>query len=110
MDIVFSIWIGLLSAITLLIVMGRLGLRKFMGYPAIVDVLATTFLAMLLHGTYAGMAAAVVGGLFLSLAITVIRKTYGYATFSWSGWIYHEGVYYTQLKSMCNQVKGVLNG
>ena len=96
----FAITIGILSAIVILIVMARLGLRKFMGYPAIMDVLVTIFLAALLHGTYAGMTAAVIGGLFFSLMITVIRRCYGYTRLTRTGWKYYEGEYYTRTKNV----------
>lgn len=87
----FAAGIGILSAIVLLIVMARLGIRKFMGYPAVLDVVVTLTLAWLLHGTYVGMTAAIIGGLFFSLMITIIRKTLGYQRLTTRGWVSSQG-------------------
>ena len=79
---------GILMAITIFIVMARIGnIRKWMGYPAFLDAGVVLLLALLLHGTFGGMAAAISGGLFFSLMITVIRRYYGYAKFTRRGWV-----------------------
>lgn len=75
---IFAIFIGILSALVVLIAMARMDIRKFMGYPATMDILVTVLLIAMLHGSYVGMVAAVIGGLVFSALITVIRKTYGY--------------------------------
>lgn len=69
--------IGLISAIVVLIIQARLDLRKFMGYPALMDAVVTLLIAWVLYGTFAGMTAAAFGGLFYSLMITLIRRYYG---------------------------------
>lgn len=74
----FASAIGVLSALVVLIAMSRIDIRKFMGYPAIMDILVTCLLIMMLHGSYVGMVAAVIGGLVFSGMITVIRKCMGY--------------------------------
>lgn len=88
--------IGVLSALAILIVMMRLGIRKFMGYPALMDALVVLMLILMLHGTYVGMVAAVVGGLVFSGVITLIRRVWGYARLERRGvklkWIYYDGV------------------
>lgn len=76
---IFAVIIGLLSAVVLIIVMSRFGLKYFMGYPAVLDIIATVLLMLMLHGTYVGMVAAVMGGLFISGFISVIRRCMGYA-------------------------------
>lgn len=76
---IFAIIIGLLSAVVLIIVMSRFGIKYFMGYPAVLDIVATILLMLMLHGTYVGMVAAVMGGLFISGFISVIRRVMGYA-------------------------------
>ena len=83
----FAILTGILMSITLLIVMARIGIRKFMGYPAILDIAIVVALAMLLHGTLGGITAAISGGLFLSLVITIIRIVYGYERLTFRGWV-----------------------
>lgn len=82
----FAMGTGILMAFTILIVMARLGLRKFMGYPAILDAIVVLLLGWLLHGTFGGITAAITGGLFFSLMITVVRKYYGYSRFTRRGW------------------------
>jgi len=90
----FAMGTGILMSFTLLIVMARLGLRKFMGYPAILDAAVVLLLGWLLHGTFGGIAAAITGGLFFSVMITVIRKYYGYSRFTYKGWkIQSRGVF-----------------
>lgn len=81
----YPVIIGILGAITVLIVLARLGIRKFMGYPALLDAGIVLVLALLFHGTYAGTIAAVIGGLFFSALITVIRKVYGYQVITFKG-------------------------
>lgn len=75
---IFAVCVGVLSAIAVLIVMARIDLKKFMGYPAMTDIGVTLVLAMLLYGTYVGIVAAIIGGLFFSGLVTVIRRVYGY--------------------------------
>lgn len=82
----FAMGTGVLMAISLLIVMARLGLRKFMGYPAVLDFVVVVVLGWLLHGTFGGMTAAITGGLFFSLMITLIRKYYGWSKLTANGW------------------------
>lgn len=79
---IFYMTSGILMAWTLLIIMGRMNLRRFLGYPAIMDVMGTLILGALLHGTLGGMIAAISGGLFLSLIITVLRHYIGYEVFN----------------------------
>lgn len=78
--------LGILSALTVLIVMWRVNLKLFLGYPAIMDVLVTLALLWALSGTLGGMAAGVIGGLFFSLAITLLRKYHGYSKLGWDTW------------------------
>jgi hypothetical protein len=98
----FAISMGFLTAIVILIVQARLDLRKFMGYPATMDCLVTLLIAWLLHGTFAGMTAAAFGGLFYSIIITIIRRTYGYKTLTFKGWVTHDAEPYSKAKNMCN--------
>lgn len=100
---IFAIAMGVLSAMVALIVVARLGIKKFMGYPAFMDVAVTVALAWLLHGSYVGMVAAIIGGLVFSAAITVIRKMYGYTKLERRGfkivWVEHEPTWTAKIKS-----------
>lgn len=71
--------VGVLSSLTILIVMWRIDLKKFMGYPAMLDAGVTLALVWALHGTLGGISAGIVGGMFFSLMITLIRQCYGYS-------------------------------
>lgn len=92
---IFAVAIGILSAFVILIAMSRINLKKFMGYPATMDVLVTVLLIWMLHGSYVGMVAAVIGGLFFSGMITVIRRMHGYTKLERRGfryvWVEHYG-------------------
>lgn len=78
--------VGILSSLTILIVMWRIDLKKFMGYPAVLDATVTLALIAALHGTLGGISAGIVGGMFFSLMITVIRACYGYDRLQRIGW------------------------
>lgn len=99
----FAMGTGILMSFTILIVMARLGLRKFMGYPAILDATVVLLLGALLHGTFGGVTAAISGGLFFSLMITVIRRLYGYEKLTRRGWVVvSHGALFTQLQEGTN--------
>jgi hypothetical protein len=107
----FAIAIGVLSAFVILIAMSRINLKKFMGYPAAMDVLVTVVLIWMLHGSYVGMVAAVIGGLFFSGMITVIRKMYGYTKLERKGyrlvWVEYNGTWYERVQTRLNNQQGV---
>lgn len=88
----FAIVVGVLSAIAILVVMFRLGIRKFLGYPVLCDIVGTLILCVILYGTILGMIAAIVGGLVLSAAITLLRKTIGYERLTLKGWKRYGGL------------------
>lgn len=104
---IFAIAMGVLSAFVVLIVVARCGLKKAMGYPAAMDVSVTVALAWLLHGSYVGMVAAIIGGLVFSCIITVVRKIHGYAKIERVGWrikwVYYEGTWLKEGKSWATQ-------
>ena len=87
----FVIFAGILSAIAITIVMFRIGMDKFAGYPAVCDTAVTISLTFLLFGTWSGMVAAIIGGLTFSAILTLYRYLHGYSRFSSKGWNYHEG-------------------
>jgi hypothetical protein len=85
----FACAVGVLSAITVMVVMARIDLKKFMGYPAIMDCFVTALLAILLYGTYTGIVAAIVGGLFFSFIVSIVRRVYGYKRLERKGFKWH---------------------
>jgi len=76
--------------------MARMDIRKFMGYPVIVDVAGSVLFCMLFAGTLTGMMVAVIAGLTLSLFVWLIRTTIGFKRWSKkTGWTYYPPRYMT---------------
>lgn len=67
--------IGIISALALLLLALKIGGRKTIGHDVFVDVLITLTLLVCFYGTFAGMTAAMVGGLSASIVLFVLRKT-----------------------------------
>lgn len=73
--------LGFLVALSLVALIFRIGARTVFGYGALADVSAMVLLALLFHGTFAGMTVAIIAGLFFSGAIWLIRRQLGYRTY-----------------------------
>lgn len=69
---------GFIAAHTLLIMCFKLGIRKVLGYDAIVDIAATILLLWMFQGTYSGMMAGAFGGLVISIELAILKKWLGY--------------------------------
>ena len=69
-----------MSAIAVMVVLHRLGVRRFLRFPALLDVAVTALLTVLFIGTFGGMVAAISGGLFFSALVSVLRVWYGIGT------------------------------
>ncbi len=67
--------VGILSALGLLLLALKAGGRKAIGHDVFVDVLITVTLMVCFYGTFAGMTAAMVGGLTASLVLFIMKKT-----------------------------------
>lgn len=91
----YAIGIGIVTTLLILIVLSRMDIRKFMGYPATLDITVTVAMAWLLHGSVTGLVAAAIGGLLFSVLITGVRNVYGYKTLTRKGWVYHQGKWAT---------------
>lgn len=91
-----GLFMGFLSAIAFVIILARLGLRKFMGYPVAVDILGSALFCVLFAGTLTGMMVAVIAGLTLSGMVWLIRTLFGFE--KWvrgKGWVYYPPRYMT---------------
>lgn len=66
---------GILSALGLLFLIFKFGIRKVITYDIPIDIAVTGFLMYALAGTYAGMMAAIVGGLIVSIVLFLLKKT-----------------------------------
>tara|TARA_R100000234_G_scaffold22801_1_gene12850 strand:+ start:609 stop:962 length:354 start_codon:yes stop_codon:yes gene_type:complete len=69
------IWVGILSALGLLLLALKAGGRKTIGHDIFVDVLITVTLMVCFYGTFSGMTAAMVGGLVASVVLFLMKKT-----------------------------------
>lgn len=68
---------GVLSAIAFVIVMHKMGIRKFTGYSVHTDILVSGILTILFLGTFAGMLTALIAGIFVSLYLAFAKYVFG---------------------------------
>lgn len=76
--------LGFLVALSLVALIFRIGARTVFGYGALADLAAMVVLALLFHGTFAGMSVAIIAGLFFSGFIWLVRRQIGYRTFDFA--------------------------
>jgi len=76
-----NILIGIGAALGLLLVLFKIGFRKVLHYDVIVDIALTGTLMIMFAGTFAGMVAAVAGGLTVSIILFVLRKLFKHEGF-----------------------------
>lgn len=69
------IFAGLLSALGLLFLIFKFGIRRVIAYDIPIDVTVTAFLIYAFAGTYSGMIAAMVGGLIVSVTLYALKRT-----------------------------------
>lgn len=85
------IFMGLLSTAAFLITLGRTDIKKFMGYPVLLDISGTVLFAALFHASLTGMMIAVISALSLAGSITLYRRYLGYKRFNFKAraWVYY---------------------
>jgi hypothetical protein len=66
---------GLLSALGLLFLIFKFGIRRVISYDIPVDIAVTILLMYVFAGTYSGMMAAMVGGLIVSVTLFIMKRT-----------------------------------
>tara|TARA_R100000781_G_scaffold113923_1_gene83490 strand:+ start:1252 stop:1575 length:324 start_codon:yes stop_codon:yes gene_type:complete len=67
--------VGIGSALGLLLLALKLGGKKTIGMDILFDVLITGVLILSFMGTFSGMAAAMIGGLVVTVILFVMKKT-----------------------------------
>jgi len=75
------ITLGLLTAFAILILIMKLKgdtVRKLLGFDIYLDLLVTLIMLVAFAGTYAGMMAAIIGGLTFSITLIALKKVMGY--------------------------------
>lgn len=80
-------FVGVVTAIAVIVVMAKLNIRRFLWCEAVVDVAFTIALMIMFAGTLGGMIAAVVGGLVLSIALWLLKKQMGYERLVFRRWL-----------------------
>jgi len=76
-----------LCALAFIIIMHKLGIRKFTGYSVITDIFISGGLTILFIGTFAGMVTALIAGIFVSLYLVLAKYFFGAEKFSLlKGW------------------------
>lgn len=69
---------GLLTALGIIFLLYKVGFKKVLGYDILVDIVATLGLMYIFAGTYSGMMAAIVGGLFISVVLIIAKQFVSY--------------------------------
>jgi len=69
---------GLLTALGMLFLLYKVGFKRVLAYDVVVDIVATLGLMSIFAGTYSGMMAAIVGGLFISVILIVAKRFVSY--------------------------------
>lgn len=86
---------GVMCAATLLTAMRFMDLKKLLGYSALVDVAFTILMFMMFMGTFSGIVAGAFGGLFMTLALYVLKDLLGYKRIQRRGcklvWVEYKG-------------------
>lgn len=71
---------------TALFMFARINLVRFLGYAAVVDVVFSVALLYLFANTFSGIVASALAGMFMTIALSVLRRTLGYETIRWHKW------------------------
>lgn len=66
---------GFLSALGLLFLIFKFGVRRIITYDIPIDIAVTGFLMYVFAGTYSGMLAAMIGGLIVSITLFIMKRT-----------------------------------
>lgn len=69
--------VAAMCVIGIIVMMGRLNLRRFLGYPNIVDISCTLIFLFLFAGTFSGMVVAGFASLFMSVLLGGMRSFMG---------------------------------
>jgi hypothetical protein len=73
---------GGLMALAFVILMHKIGIKKFTGYSVHTDILVSGVLTILFLGTFAGMLTAAIGGIFVSLYLAFAKYVFGSQKYS----------------------------
>lgn len=69
--------VAIMAVIGIIIMMARLNMRRFLGYPNTVDIVCTIIFVILFEGSFGGMVVAGFASLFMSIMLWVLRSSMG---------------------------------
>jgi len=69
------IFAGVISALSILFLLFKFGIRRVISFDIPIDISTTVLLMFLFAGTFGGMMAAMVGGLFISVVLFAMKAT-----------------------------------
>lgn len=97
---------GFMVVLTLLIIMQRTGMRKWLGYSNIVDITFTIVMIYLFHGTFSGVVSAAFAGVIFSFSLSALKAVMGYELLTRSGWVYYppQHTWLTYCRSRLNAI------
>ena len=83
MDLTIMFIGGILVGLSLLLHSFKMGIKRVLGYDLILDLFLSVTLMIAFHGTQGGMMLALIGGLFISIVLRVMRWFMGYEKLGW---------------------------
>ena len=78
---------GVVSALAVLVLLFKIGIRKCLYFDVPLDIGVTVFLGIIFSGTYSGMIAAIIGGLIFSIILWGLKNFIGYERLTRKGWV-----------------------
>ncbi|QXP44090.1 hypothetical protein [Stappia phage SI01] len=72
--------------LTVLFIFARLHLLRFLGYATVADVVFSVSLFYVFAGTFSGIVASALSGLFMTGALSFLRRVLGYERLVWVRW------------------------
>jgi membrane associated rhomboid family serine protease len=66
---------GILTACAFLILLYKINFKRVLQYDLFIDIAITFFLMWIFAGTFIGMMAAIIGGLFVSIVLVLLKRT-----------------------------------
>lgn len=80
---------GVLMSLTFFVMMGRINMRRFLGYATLIDIVFTILIFWIFAHTFSGAVAGAVAGLCMAVGLSLLRRIIGYDRLCWSKWKLH---------------------
>lgn len=76
-ELILMMIIAFIAVLGIVVMMARINLRLFLGYPNTVDILCTVVFTLLFHGTFSGMVVAAFSSIVMSGMLWALRNSIG---------------------------------